>query len=69
MGQVLRLGKSDPMDDPATRAETYLDTALRNIKALREAISQVDDVDEQIRLRSGFLAIANEAIEGTVDGV
>lgn len=64
MGTVIPI---NGMDDPVNRAETYFAEALRNVKAAREAISQVDDPAEKSRLRSGYLAVANEAIEGTAD--
>ena len=55
------------LDDPVNRAEFSFAEALRNVKAAREAIGQVDDPAEKSRLRSGYLAVANEAIEGTAD--
>lgn len=64
MGTVIPI---NGMDDPVNRAETYFAEALRNVKAAREAIGQVDDPAEKSRLRSGYLAVANEAIEGTAD--
>lgn len=67
MGEVFALSKPDPMDDPSARAETYFAEALRMVTAAGEAIGQVKDESEQARLRSGYLAIANEAIEGMVD--
>ena len=64
MGTVIPI---NGMDDPVNRAETYFAEALRNVKAAREAIEQVEDPAEQARLRTGYLSIANEAIEGTAD--
>lgn len=55
------------LDDPVNRAEFSFAEALRNVKAAREAIGQVDDPAEKARLRTGYLTIANEAIEGTAD--
>lgn len=67
MGSVHVLSKPDPMDDPAARAETYFAETLRYLSAAGEAIEQVKDESEQARLRSGYLTVANEAIEGMVD--
>lgn len=66
MGRVVAISKPDPMNDPATRAETYFAECLRYLSAAGEAIGQVEDVSEQSRLRSGYLTVANEAIEGMV---
>jgi len=64
MGEVFALSKPDPLDDPATRADYYLAEALRMIAAAVEATSQVESVEEQIRLQTQFLTVANSALAG-----
>lgn len=64
MGTVVNISEAHPMDNPATRADYYLAEALRMIAAAVEATSQVESVEEQIRLQTQFLTVANSALAG-----
>lgn len=54
------------MTDPATRADYYLAAAVRNVKAARESIEQIEDPYEQDRARVEVMRFTSVVLDAAL---